>query len=113
MLSSITNCAATANVSGSTHIGGLVGHALDGDNSAVIALADEYVADVTLSDYTLYRDGRWHTLCLPFNLAKTEGTPLEGASGASGWYALDGQRLAGKPAKKGVYIHNGKKAVVK
>ena len=28
------------------------------------------------------------------------------------WYTIDGRKLNGKPAKKGVYIHNGKKAVV-
>lgn len=28
------------------------------------------------------------------------------------WYTIDGRKLSGKPAKKGVYIHNGKKAVV-
>ena len=29
------------------------------------------------------------------------------------WYTLDGRRLCGKPTKKGIYLHNGKKAVVK
>ena len=29
------------------------------------------------------------------------------------WYTIDGQLLQGKPAKKGIYIHNGKKVVVK
>ena len=29
------------------------------------------------------------------------------------YYSLDGQRISGKPAKKGVYIHNGHKIVVK
>ena len=29
------------------------------------------------------------------------------------WYTIDGRKLNGKPAKKGVYINNGKKAVVK
>ena len=28
------------------------------------------------------------------------------------WFTIDGQKLSGKPAKKGVYIHNGK-AVIK
>ncbi len=28
------------------------------------------------------------------------------------WYTIDGRRLIGKPTKKGVYIHNGKKAIV-
>lgn len=29
------------------------------------------------------------------------------------WYSLDGRRLAGKPAMQGVYIHNGRKTVVR
>ena len=29
------------------------------------------------------------------------------------WYTLDGRRLAGKPTKKGIYIHNGRKVVIK
>lgn len=29
-----------------------------------------------------------------------------------GWYTIDGRKLNGKPAKKGMYIHNGKKGVV-
>lgn len=28
------------------------------------------------------------------------------------WYTIDGRKLNGKPAEKGIYIHNGKKAVV-
>ena len=27
------------------------------------------------------------------------------------WYTIDGQRLQGKPTKKGIYIHNGKKVI--
>ena len=29
-----------------------------------------------------------------------------------GWYTIDGRKLNGMPAKKGMYIHNGKKGVV-
>lgn len=32
---------------------------------------------------------------------------------AGGWYSLDGRRLDSKPTKKGVYINNGKKTVIK
>ena len=31
----------------------------------------------------------------------------------SGWYTLDGVKLNGKPTKKGIYINNGKKIVIK
>ena len=36
-------------------------------------------ANVTLSGRTLYKDGSWNTLCLPFDVA-LEGSPLEGAT---------------------------------
>ena len=29
------------------------------------------------------------------------------------WYTLDGVRLSGKPSKKGLYINNGRKVVIK
>lgn len=32
---------------------------------------------------------------------------------AEDWYSLDGRRLAGKPATKGVFIQNGRKVVIK
>ncbi|MBQ7462346.1 MAG: hypothetical protein IJS63_08855 [Bacteroidaceae bacterium] len=31
----------------------------------------------------------------------------------SGWYSLDGRKLSGKPAQHGIYIHNGRKEVLK
>jgi hypothetical protein len=30
-----------------------------------------------------------------------------------GWYTVDGRRLDGKPAQKGLYIHGGRKVVIK
>lgn len=29
------------------------------------------------------------------------------------WYSLDGVRLSGKPTQRGLYIHNGRKKIVK
>jgi hypothetical protein len=34
-------------------------------------------------------------------------------AGGEAWYSLDGRKLSGKPAQKGVYINNGKKIVMK
>ena len=48
------------------------------DNSTTISDKDGYVADVTLTGRTLYKDGAWNTLCLPFNVTLA-GSPLEGA----------------------------------
>ena len=38
------------------------------DNTAFITAADGYLADVTLAGRTLYKDGKWNTICLPFNV---------------------------------------------
>ncbi|MCR4810002.1 MAG: hypothetical protein K5896_09100 [Prevotella sp.] len=32
---------------------------------------------------------------------------------AAGWYTLDGRKLDGKPAKKGLFIYNGRKVAIK
>ncbi len=37
------------------------------------------LTDMTLLGSTLWKDGSWNTICLPFRLANLEGTPLEGA----------------------------------
>ena len=50
------------------------------DNSTTINDADGYLADVTLAGRTLYKDGGWNTLCLPFSVDDFTGTPLEGAT---------------------------------
>jgi hypothetical protein len=34
-------------------------------------------------------------------------------SAAAEWYTLDGRRLSQKPTQKGLYIHNGRKEVLK
>ncbi len=53
----------------------------DADNSeAIAAAADDKVYKVTLSDRTLYKDGKWNTLCLPFDIDLTAPVcPLYGA----------------------------------
>lgn len=49
------------------------------DNTALIeSLHGTENCDVTLEGRTLYQDGTWNTLCLPFALA-LDGSPLEGA----------------------------------
>lgn len=60
----------------------------DADNSDAIAAANGKVYNVTLSGRTLYKDGMWNTLCLPFDVVDGDpndgltftGTPLEGAT---------------------------------
>ena len=40
-------------------------------------------------------------------------SPSLGGEGSEYWYALDGRRISGKPTKKGVYVRNGQKVVIK
>ena len=49
------------------------------DNSSVIAANNGKKANVTLADRTLFKDGEWNTLCLPFAVV-LEGSALEGAT---------------------------------
>ena len=46
-------------------------------NSTTISNANGYVADVTLTGRTLYKDGKWNTLCLPFDVTIAD-SPLAG-----------------------------------
>ena len=48
-------------------------------NSSIIATNASKTANVTLSGRTLYKDGEWNTLCLPFDVT-LEGSPLAGAT---------------------------------
>ena len=49
------------------------------DNSTTISGANGYFADVTLNGRTLYKDGAWNTICLPFDVT-IAGSPLAGAT---------------------------------
>ena len=53
----------------------------DADNASVIETAEASgkSCTVTLTDRTLYKDGDWNTLCLPFDVT-LKGSPLEGAT---------------------------------
>ena len=42
------------------------------DNSTTISDAHGYLAEVTLQGRTLYKDGKWNTLCLPFSLSAAQ-----------------------------------------
>ena len=49
------------------------------DNSATIALYNGVSANITLSGRTFYRDGKWNTICLPFDVTLAS-SPLSGAT---------------------------------
>ena len=51
------------------------------DNSELIEANEGIVASsIVLQGRTLYKDGAWNTLCLPFDVGNFTGTPLEGAT---------------------------------
>ena len=50
------------------------------DNTTFITDHDGDIYDITLQGRTLYKDGSWNTLCLPFDLGNLSGTPLENAT---------------------------------
>ena len=54
------------------------------DNSSNAETLNTYLGsehmNVTLQDRTLYKDGKWNTLTLPFDVATLTGTPLAGAT---------------------------------
>jgi len=37
---------------------------------------------------------------------------LQRGTGGEAWFTLDGRQLNGKPTQKGVFVHDGKKAVI-
>lgn len=49
------------------------------DNSELLTTYDGKIVIAKLTGRTLYKDGAWNTLCLPFDLA-IAGSPLEGAT---------------------------------
>ena len=51
--------------------------ATDADNASVIEQYDNKDMDVTLAGRTLYKDGKWNTICLPFDL-NISGSILDG-----------------------------------
>ena len=56
----------------------------NGDNSSLLNRFKNHTANVTLADRTLYRDGHWNTLYLPFRLSAeqlaADDCPLKGAT---------------------------------
>ena len=46
-------------------------------------------------------------------IEELKNSRIEELKSAGAWYSLDGRRLQGKPTKKGIYINNGKKVVIR
>jgi len=65
--------------SGTVSIGTLIIDNNGSNNTDLIGKNDGSTTNVKLAGRTLYKDGKWNTLCLPFNLT-IAGSPLEGAT---------------------------------
>ena len=64
-------------------------------------------AKVIISGRTLYKDGSWNTLCLPFALSVLEGSPLEGATvmelDVDGYYDANGKATVPGASASGLH----------
>ena len=113
--STLTNCSVSATgISGTRNVSALVGYrdlvsgitsctvtatdvslANNGDNSTMLSDCRNKPCNVTLSGRTLYKDGAWNTICLPFDydpaygVLAGDGVEIYTLSGA----AIDGTRL--------------------
>jgi len=110
--STLTNCSASAtSISGTRNVSALVGYrdeitvtscsvtgatavslANKADNSTALSGCQNKPCDVTLSGRTLYKDGNWNTICLPFDY-----DPAYGVLAGDGVevYALKNAEIAG------------------
>ena len=83
-------------------------------NSTAIQNANGQMSEVKLSGRTLYKDGDWNTLCLPFGVTDGDaddgisltGTPLEGATvkelDVTGQYDEDGNAVENGSYQTGI-----------
>lgn len=69
----------------------------DADNTATLTTWENKTCDMALTGRTLFKDGAWNTLCLPFSLSEEQiaASDLAGATimelDATGTYATDNQ----------------------
>ena len=96
----------------------------DGSSVCYVSIAGEQSMPLS---FVLERDGEIIAAAndvLNYKADAIVGTPAEptaisfvrssdSSTQTSGWYTLQGVKLQGKPQQRGVYIHNGKKQVVK
>ena len=78
VLDGTTTLATADNIAGKKIVPALT-LADNADNSTTIETYDGKTMAVVLSGRTLYKDGAWNTLCLPFNVT-IAGSPLAGAT---------------------------------
>ena len=93
--------AGAASTSGSANVvPASINLADNADNSTTINTADGFLANVTLSGRTLYKDGAWNTICLPFSLSAAQIAAHADFAGAT-LMTLDVTKKNGFDAKDG------------
>lgn len=85
-------------------------------NGTVVPAHRAFISEATYRRVTGDANAKGATFF--FNDPETTGiTHIQNGDAATktddAWYSLDGRRLTGKPTQKGVYIHKGKKEVVR
>ena len=103
---------------------GTVSYVSDNVNVATVNVETGEVAIVGIGDATItatVTDGTNYSYTAKtarYTVSVTEDPitgidTMTGASESDVWYDLDGRRLPGRPTKKGVYLRNGRKTVVR
>ena len=82
--------------------------------TSTLTYVNEYDGDDNLSKVTLDNEGQ--ISITRYYWSRKGASAISGVKtneSASQWFSLSGHRLAGKPAKQGIYIRDGKKFIVK
>lgn len=93
-----------------------------GENALYNANIDNATLHVPATSLSAYQETeRWSQFARIVPLTDEEMTDIKSIRNsqftieneAGAWYTLDGRKMSGKPAQKGIYIHNGKKVAIK
>jgi hypothetical protein len=86
--------------------------ALDpGDYYIELLIANDFKS-LILTDYFVFAGGLF-TVSSPTAVISVDKGISDVGDGHAVWFSLDGRKLGGRPTAKGVYIHQGKKYMVK
>jgi len=67
----------------------------------------------TVREFKLNFDGEETTRITTTDSWTSQAAKPSGTDKAGAWYDMQGRKVSGKPTKKGMYIHNGNKVVIK
>ena len=86
------------------------------DHNYIMTFENNYDANGNLISDTEYYNGKVDNIAYYF-YSLGGHTAIKGvkasAGAANGWFDLNGRRINGQPTKKGLYIHDGRKVLIK